>query len=158
MNLDSLYKRLDSIFQLYTTHNWKNGWHHEADIHSKELTVQKEVMWHNMFLLQRGSRGNGSISLEGTEFKFEVERIAYNNPNSGVRIHIEHRGVNLYYHLEDKSEWQLHEDFIVDLCQETYDSYIRLREKMSVFPRLSGESKPNLRMQKREQILNEIGI
>ena len=27
-----------------------------------------------------------------------------------------------------------------------YDSYIRLREKMSVFPRLSGESKPNLRM------------
>jgi hypothetical protein len=41
MNIEDLYKRLETIFVDYTTHNWKNGWQHEGDRLSESRTLEK---------------------------------------------------------------------------------------------------------------------
>ena len=43
--INELYDELDSIFKEHTTHQWKNGWQHEGDIESNELTIQEKVMF-----------------------------------------------------------------------------------------------------------------
>ena len=56
MNINDLYKRLETIFVDYTTHQWKNGWVHEGDRLSEELTIQNNIPWNNLFLLQETTK------------------------------------------------------------------------------------------------------
>ena len=42
--INNLYDKIDKIFIDHTTHQWKNGWQHEGDRESEELTIQKEVV------------------------------------------------------------------------------------------------------------------
>ena len=51
MEIQDLYNKLDVIFQRHTIRQWKNDWQHEGDRLSKELTIQKNVPWNNLFLL-----------------------------------------------------------------------------------------------------------
>lgn len=163
MNIDDLYKTLDKIFVEHTTHQWKNGWNHEGDRLSKELTIQKNVPWNNLFLLQQTHRyvyGIG-FSLDGPQgFKIEVqptERIDM------IRVDIEAKqmgDIDIYYYIDSEMDWLATSDFIVDLCQKVYDTNVKLKEVISTVPGdVYGTENPGFTKSfRRERQLNELGI
>lgn len=72
-DIHQLYDKLKSIFQEYTTYNWKNGWQGEGDRQSTELKIQKNVPCNNLFLLH-SKRYNEGFYLQGPQgFRLEVE-------------------------------------------------------------------------------------
>ncbi len=131
MNIDDLYKKLNEIFIEYTTHNWKNGWQHEGDRLSKELTIQKDVPWNNLFLLERNHK---KIKLSGPQsFLLEVKK----ENNSSIRVDIEASqmgDIDLYYYVDNEIDWLSNVDFIVYLCQGIYDANIKLRQYINDIP------------------------
>jgi hypothetical protein len=162
MNINDLYKRLDKIFVEHTTHQWKNGWQHEGDRLSKELTIQKNVPWNNLFLLQQThDYGSGSgLSLDGPHgFKIEVkpERIDM------IRVDIEAKqmsDIDIYYYIDSEMDWLATSDYIVDLCQKVYDINVKLKEVISTIPGdVYGTKNPGFtKLFRRERQLNELGI
>ena len=161
MNIEDLYKRLEAIFVDYTTHQWKNGWEHEGDRLSKSRTIQKNVPWNNLFLLQETGRG---FSLDGPQgFKIEVKTENLPMSSKGIRIDIEAiqmGDINIYYYIDNELDWLSQQDFIVDLCQNVYDANVMLREAISVVPTgMYGDHNPKFAQSfRRERQLNELGI
>ena len=159
MNIEDLYKRLESIFVDYTTHQWKNGWEHEGDRLSKSLTIQKNVPWNNLFLLQ-GKLSRRGLSLDGPQgFKIELKM----ESSEKMRIDIEAKqmgDINIYYYIDNELDWLAQQDFIVDLCQNVYDANVMLREAISVVPNgMYGDHNPKFAQSfRRERQLNELGI
>jgi hypothetical protein len=157
MNIEDLYKRLEAIFVDYTTHNWKNGWEHEGDRLSKSRTIQKNVPWNNLFLLQKSENYSGTeISIDGTQgFKIEVKY------QDGIRIDIEGKqmgDIDIFYYVDNELDWLAQQDFIVDLCQNVYDANVMLREAISVVPTgMYGDHNPKFAQSfRRERQLNQI--
>ncbi len=161
MNIEDLYNKLDNIFVDHTTHQWKNGWQHEGDRLSKELTIQKTVPWNNLFLLQETGRG---FSLDGPQgFKIEVKTENLPMSSKGIRIDIEAiqmSDINIYYYIDNELDWLAQQDFIVDLCQNVYDANVMLREAISVVPSgIYGDHNPKFTQSfRRERQLNTLGI
>jgi hypothetical protein len=162
MNIEDLYKRLETIFVEHTTHQWKNGWVHEGDRLSKELTIQKNVPWNNLFLLQETDRyiqGKG-LSLDGPQgFKIELQM----ESSDRIRIDIEGKqmgDIDIYYYIDNELDWLAQQDFIVDLCQNVYDANVMIREAISVVPTgIYGNHNPKFAQSfRRERQLNELGI
>ena len=106
IELDFLGKRLESIFVEYTTHQWKNGWEHEGDRLSKEYTIQENIPWNNLFLLQKTNNymyGDG-ILLDGPRgFKIEL----HNEDSNKIRIDIEVKqmGIDIFYYVDNELDW-----------------------------------------------------
>jgi hypothetical protein len=159
MNIEDLYKRLEAIFVDYTTHQWKNGWEHEGDRLSKSLTIQKNVPWNNLFLLQ-GKLSRRGLSLDGPQgFKIELKM----ESSEKLRIEIEAKqmgDINIFYYIDNELDWLAQQDFIVDLCQNVYDANVMLREAISVVPTgMYGNHNPKFAQSfRRERQLNELGI
>ena len=159
MNIEDLYKRLEAIFVDYTTHQWKNGWEHEGDRLSKSLTIQKNVPWNNLFLLQ-GKLSRRGLSLDGPQgFKIELKM----ESSEKMRIDIESKqmgDINIFYYIDNELDWLAQQDFIVDLCQNVYDANVMLREAISVVPTgMYGNHNPKFAQSfRRERQLNELGI
>ena len=159
MNINDLYKRLETIFVDYTTHQWKNGWEHEGDRLSKSLTIQKNVPWNNLFLLQ-GKLSRRGLSLDGPQgFKIELKM----ESSDKMRIDIEAKqmgDINIYYYIDNELDWLAQQDFIVDLCQNMYDSHVNLKEAISVVPNnIYGNHNPKFAQSfRRERQLKELGI
>ena len=164
MNINDLYKRLETIFVDYTTHQWKNGWEHEGDRLSNSLVIQKNVPWNNLFLLQgraKGSERNGrGLSIDGPQgFKIEVKYETIDN----IRIDIEAKQMgdtDIYYYVDNELDWLAHQDFIVDLCQNIYNANVILRDVISVVPNdIYGIHNPKFAQSfRRERQLNDLGI
>ena len=133
--INNLYDKIDKIFIDHTTHQWKNGWQHEGDRESEELTIQKEVDWNNQFLLERY---NSSLHLHGPYIEINVKLDYMNNSSEkGIRVDIkaDHiTDIHKYYYVDNKIDWQGHEDFILSLCQKYYDSVIELKKILSIIP------------------------
>jgi hypothetical protein len=172
MNITDLYKRLESIFVDHTTHQWKNGWQHEGDRLSKELTIQNDVPWNNLFLLQKTKRysyGNG-LSLDGPNgFKIELQMV--NSDRIRIDIEVEQTiriksgldqigKIDIFYYVDNELDWLDQQDFIVDLCQNVYDASVMFRESFSVIPSgIYGDNNPKFAQSfRRERQLNELGI
>jgi hypothetical protein len=159
MNIEDLYKRLETIFVDYTTHQWKNGWVHEGDRLSKSLTIQKNVPWNNLFLLQ-GKLSRRGLSLDGPQgFKIELKM----ESSEKMRIDIEAKqmgDIDIFYYVDNELDWLAQQDFIVDLCQNMYDSHVNLKEAISVVPNnIYGNNNPKFAQSfRRERQLNELGI
>jgi hypothetical protein len=159
MNINDLYKRLEKIFVDYTTHQWKNGWEHEGDRLSKSLTIQKNVPWNNLFLLQ-GKLSRRGLSLDGPQgFKIELKM----ESSEKMRIDIEAKqmgDIDIYYYVDNELDWLAQQDFIVDLCQNVYDANVMLRAAISVVPTgIYGNHNPKFAQSfRRERQLNELGI
>lgn len=159
MNINDLYKRLETIFVDYTTHQWKNGWEHEGDRLSKSLTIQKNVPWNNLFLLQ-GKLSRRGLSLDGPQgFKIELKM----ESSDRMRIDIEAKqmgDIDIFYYVDNELDWLAQQDFIVDLCQNVYDANVMLREAISVVPTgIYGNNNPKFAQSfRRERQLNELGI
>jgi hypothetical protein len=162
MNVGELYDILDKMFVLKTTRQWKNGWVHEGDVLSKELTIQKEVKWNNLFLLQKNHRfGNEAIHsfyIDGPNgFKIEVQKEVQK-----IRIDIESNihDINIYYYVDNELDWDAHKLFIINLCQNIYDKYIGIDEVISDVPsKVYGVINPNFAIKhKRNNLLEKIGI
>lgn len=159
MNINDLYKRLETIFVDYTTHQWKNGWVHEGDRLSKSLTIQKNVPWNNLFLLQ-GKLSRRGLSLDGPQgFKIELKM----ESSDKMRIDIEAKqmgDINIYYYIDNELDWLAQQDFIVDLCQNMYDSHVNLKEAISVVPNnIYGNHNPKFAQSfRRERQLKDLGI
>ena len=160
-NITDLYKRLDKIFVEHTTHQWKNGWEHEGDRLSKERTIQKNVRWNNLFLLQYYGT---ELELDGPQgFKLYVKLESSIKDNWKIRIDIESKemgDIDIYYHINNELDWLAHTDFIVDLCQKVYDGNVKLRESILVVPNnIYGLNNPQFAKNfLRERKLNELGI
>jgi len=159
MNINDLYKRLETIFVDYTTHQWKNGWVHEGDRLSDRLTIQKNVPWNNLFLLQ-GKLSRRGLSLDGPQgFKIELKM----ESSEKMRIDIEAKqmgDINIYYYIDNELDWLAQQDFIVDLCQNVYDSHVNLKEAISVVPTgIYGNHNPKFAQSfRRERQLKDLGI
>ncbi len=156
MNTTDLYKRLETIFVDHTTNQWKNGWQHEGDRLSKELTIQKMVNCNNLFLLQKSSEG---FQLEGPMgFEIEIE----GEGDSTIRIDIEYDNIdlNIYYYVDNENDWIAHQDFIFDLCKNIYNANVLLLDSISVVPNnIYGDANPKFANKySRERKLNELGI
>jgi hypothetical protein len=159
MNINDLYKRLETIFVDYTTHQWKNGWEHEGDRLSKSLTIQKNVPWNNLFLLQ-GKLSRRGLSLDGPQgFKIELKM----ESSEKMRIDIEAKqmgDIDIFYYVDNELDWLAQQDFIVDLCQNMYDSHVNLKEAISVVPNnIYGNHNPKFAQSfRRERQLKDLGI
>ncbi len=167
MDINDLYKRLETIFVDYTTFHWKNGWMHEGDRQSKELSIQKDVPWNNLFLLQTkniytktGHIIRERISLDGPMgFKIEVKK----ENNNLIRIDIESKqlkDINIYYHIDNELDWLSTIDFITELCQNIYDSNVNIKKYILNIPtNIYGNYNPEFTKQYRRDIqLKKIGI
>ena len=157
MNINDLYKRLETIFVDYTTNHWKNGWQHEGDRLSKELTIQKSVPWNNLFLLQSSYN---ELSLDGPQ-GFEIDVKKYEN--RFIKINIETKqmaDVNLFYYVDNELDWLDQQDFICDLCQNVYNANVKLRESISVIPKIPhNEMNPKFaKSYRRKRQLAELGM
>jgi hypothetical protein len=159
MNINDLYKRLETIFVYYTTHQWKNGWEHEGDRLSKSLTIQKNVPWNNLFLLQ-GKLSRRGLSLDGPQgFKIELKM----ESSEKMRIDIEAKqmgDINIYYYIDNELDWLAQQDFIVDLCQNMYNAHVTLKESISVVPtNIYGNHNPKFAQSfRRERQLKDLGL
>lgn len=154
MDIHQLYNKLDAIFQKHTTRQWKNGWEHEGDRSSKELTIQNTVPWNNLFLLLFDGK---EIELRGPNgFKVEVD-IEFNS----IRIDIEARqmsDLDIYYHVNNELDWQAHSLFILDLCQKIYDAHCQIKEMIDSIPmNIYGDDGPQFANKyRRDLLLNDI--
>lgn len=151
MDIQELYNKLDAIFQKHTTRQWKNGWQHEGDRLSKELTIQKNVPWNNLFLLEVQHKG---IELSGPNgFKVEVKRESGNS----VRIDIEAKqmsDLDIYYYVYNELDWQAHSLFIIDLCQKMYDANCQIKEMIDSIPtNIYGQDGPQFTKKYRRDLL-----
>lgn len=151
MDIQELYNKLDAIFQKHTTRQWKNGWQHEGDRLSKELTIQKNVPWNNLFLLEVQHKG---IELSGPNgFKVEVKRESGNS----VRIDIEAKqmsDLDIYYYVYNELDWQAHSLFILDLCQKMYDANCQIKEMIDSIPtNIYGQDGPQFAKKYRRDLL-----
>lgn len=151
MEIQDLYNKLDAIFQQHTTRQWKNGWQHEGDIESKELTIQKNVPWNNLFLLTFDAR---EIKLRGPNgFEVEVKR----ESTVSIRIGIEAKqmsDLDIYYYVYNELDWQAHSLFIIDLCQKMYDSHCQIKEMIDLIPtNIYGEDGPQFANKYRRDLL-----
>jgi hypothetical protein len=164
--LKELYDKLDSIFQKYTTHNWKNGWQNEGDRESKELTVQNRITNHNEFLLYNSTE---NIHLQSNNFKLELrssenfftrssgQAILVHN---GYRVDITFKDKHIYYYIDDEN-WYLNSEYILELCECMYETVVRQRETIDL-PDILGDMNPiflknylcNIRDKKLEEIFN----
>jgi hypothetical protein len=159
MNINDLYKRLETIFVDYTTHQWKNGWEHEGDRLSKSLTIQKNVPWNNLFLLQ-GKLSRRGLSLDGPQgFKIELKM----ESSDTIRIDIEAKqmgDIDIFYFIDNELDWLAQQEFIVDLCQNMYNAHVTLKESISVVPtNIYGNHNPKFAQSfRRERQLKELGI
>ena len=157
MDIKELYDKLHKIFTEYTTHQWKNGWQHEGDRLSKELTIQNNIPWNNLFLLYVESRG---FRLDGPMgFKIEVR----NEFENKIRIDIEYKqmaDLDIYYYIDNELDWLAQQDFIINLCQNIYDANLVLRESISIVPtNIYGKHNPDFAKPfRREKQLNKLGI
>jgi hypothetical protein len=162
MKIEDLYNKLDKIFVEHTTHQWKNGWQHEGDRLSKELTIQKNVPWNNLFLLQKTHKyiyGVG-LSLDGPMgFKIKLD---WSNTDE-IRIDIEAKqigDIDIFYFVDNELDWIYQQEFIVDLCQKVYDANIQIREAVSDIPsNIYGVKNPEfVKKFSRENKLDKLGI
>jgi hypothetical protein len=161
MNVENLYNRLCNIFVEYTTHNWKNGWEHEGDILSKEFTIQKNVPWNNLFLLQKTKNFLGTgISVDGPNgFKIEVKKESDNS----IRIDIEVNqlcDIDIYYYVNNELSWFDNQEFIIEICQQVYDATIKTRDAVCMVPKnIYGLENPDfVKKFNRDRKLNDLGI
>ena len=129
---------------------------------SKSLTIQKNVPWNNLFLLQETNKyihGKG-LSLDGPQgFKIELQM----ESSDRIRIDIEGKqmgDIDIFYYVDNELDWLAHQDFIVDLCQNVYDANVMIREAISVVPTgMYGDHNPKFAQSfRRERQLNELGI
>lgn len=134
----SLYDELYDLFELHTTWNWKNGWQHEGDRLSKELTIQKEIMWHNSFLLEYG---DGQLDLKGPN-NFDLGVCLQTNNSIRVDILTQYQNRTFYY-IDSESTWQANKSFIVDLCRDIYEATVKTRNSLSKVPKIHGDKNPN---------------
>lgn len=151
MDIQELYNKLDAIFQNHTTRQWKNGWQHEGDRLSKEFTIQKNVPWNNLFLLEAEHKGFQISGPNG--FKVEVKRESGNS----VRIDIEAKqmsDLDIYYYVYNELDWQAHSLFIIDLCQKIYDANCQIKEMIDSIPiNIYGEDGPQFANKYRRDLL-----
>ena len=157
MDTIDLYNKLDKIFVEHTTHQWKNGWQHEGDRLSKELSIQKNVPWNNLFLLCTEIRGfylNGPMG-----FKIEVKL----DSDKSIRIDIEAKQMNdldIFYYVYNDLDWLAHQDFIINLCQNVYDANVKLRESIKEVPmNIYGDDNPKFATKfRRERQLDKLDL
>lgn len=149
MNIRELYNKLDAIFQKHTTRQWKNGWQHEGDRLSKELTIQKNVPWNNLFLLELENKGFEISGPNG--FKVEIKK------EYCIRIDIEAKqmsDLDIYYYVYNELDWQAHSLFIIDLCQKIYDAHCQVKEMIDSIPtNIYGQDGPQFANNYRRDLL-----
>lgn len=167
MYIKDLYDEINRIFADYTTHQWKNGWEHEGNRKSKELTIQERIPWNNIFLLElsNGNSIGGGFILDGPN-RFRIE-VKYRLPDQlniiRIRIDIESRqmsDVDIHYFVTSELDWIATKDFIIKLCQSVYDANIKLREAISMIPsNIYGVDNPSFtKPYRRDILLNKLGI
>jgi hypothetical protein len=116
-SIEELYEELKLIFREHTTYNWKNGWQHEGDRLSKNLTIQKHVEDNNEFLLEY--KHKSSFKLQGENFSISVGISAqYSNR---FRFDIKHKSKTLYYFITN-DKWDINKKFILNICSIVYYS------------------------------------
>lgn len=153
MEIQDLYNKLDDIFQRHTTRQWKNGWQHEGDRLSKELTIQKNVPWNNLFLLLFDGR---EINLHGPNgFKIEVDKEF--DTSTSIRIDIvakQMADLDIFYYVYNELDWQAHSLFIIDLCQKVYDANCQIKEMVDSIPtNIYGQDGPQFAKKYRRDLL-----
>lgn len=154
MKLDTIYKKLNSIFVEYTINNWKNDWQNEADINSKSLIVKNFSKNHNLFLLRKTKSWDeyDIVTLQGID-KFNIEIKCGSNT---IRIDIECDERDIFYYV-DYDNWLAEEMHILELCKAVYESKVRLRKVFETIPIIYGETNPDFLKQYKRQIrLDEI--
>lgn len=146
--MKEFYNELKDIFKEYTTHNWKNGWEHEGDRESKKLTIQKEVKDNNLFLLQYNIGSGYKTIVEGPDgFKIEVHLDGRSNELRRIDIEYGLRFLDIFYYVDDEN-WLSTKQFLLDICQDVYDSNIKLRNTISKVPNnLYGQTNPPFMIQ-----------
>lgn len=160
MNIDDLYNKLDKIFVEYTTHQWKNGWPNEGDRLSKELTIQKHQPGHNLFLLHKYTYGF-ELS-DSNSFKVKLKYDNTNPVGEIIRVDIEDKnsGVDLFYFIDNELDWLDNQEFIVELCQNIYNSKVLYYNSISKVPRaIYGGFNPDFfKLYRRDKKLKDLGI
>lgn len=134
--ISELYEELDIIFRKYTTHQWKNGWQNEGDRESDSLSIVRQVMNNNLFLLTKDNYG---VELRGNSFRIEAK---IDNPfdmEQKVRFDIKSSKVDHICYLITEEDWQSHKKFIVDFCGRMYESEVKTKEIMDSFPIIGRE-------------------
>jgi len=93
---------------------------------AKKLTIQNQSNWHNLFLLEYNRY---TLTLSGPNgFKIEIDA-----RDKDIRVDIECRellDIDIYYYVDAKY-WQAQVEFIVDICQQVYDSYTTIKNQLS---------------------------
>ncbi len=161
--IKSIYNKLELIFIDRTTHQWKNGWQHEGDRLSKELTIQNQIMWNNLFLLyMESNKIQRHLHLNGPS-NFSLEISEENHPDFVVRYRFDIKSHNIenehiyFYITQDK--WDRYECGILDMCQKLYDSHMMMSEIFDYDEVPHGTVNPNLFVKaNRDRILTKIGI
>lgn len=160
MNIDDLYNKLDKIFAEYTTHQWKNGWPNEGDRLSKELSIQKHQPGHNLFLLHKYT--DGFELCDSNSFKVKLKYDNTNPVGEIIRVDIEDKnsGVDLFYFIDNELDWIDNQEFIVELCQNIYNSKVLYYNSISKVPRaIYGEFNPDFfKLYRRDKKLKDLGI
>jgi hypothetical protein len=170
MNIGEFYNRLRTeIFVDHTTYNWKNGWQNEGNRKSKSLTIVNQIDGYNLFLLTKSDNYDSSknIEIEGPnslkiEIRYEESGNSYsNNDKKEIRIDIEYKpSIDIYYHVDNETDWEAQESFLYDLCKEIYESNVKIKEKMNTVPNnLYGTRNPNfVKLFHRDIQLKKLGL
>ena len=137
--IQDLYNELKSIFKEYTTHNWKNGWQNEGDRSSKSLTIVDHKPGNNLYLLRNYV---DSIELRNHDSSLVIEVKEEYAGKHRIRVDIINKFINqIYYYVDNLTEWEYHKQFIIDVCKIEYDSKIQMRNLFK-FDRIFGEENP----------------
>lgn len=156
-----LYERLEKVFVESTTHQWKNNWEHEGDREDRTLYIKRKVPFNNLFLLTNDVLLDNfqpvrEVRLEGPQnFKVMVTQ-----DGTRLRIDIEANDLDIFYFVDNEPDWLATCDFIVELCQKTYDANLIIHKTISEIPKeIWGLTNPDFtRPYRRERCLNDLGV
>ena len=148
-----LYERLAKVFVESTTHQWKNNWEHEGDREDRTIYIKRKVPFNNLLLLTNDVLGH---RLEGPQnFKLMVTQ-----DEDRLRIDIEANDLDIFYFVDNEPDWLATCDFIVELCQKTYDANLMIHKTISVIPKeIWGLTNPDFtKPYRRERCLHDLGV
>jgi len=145
--LENLYYKLQSVFQKYTVNKWSNEWRDSGYFlltYSNGLRVEIDIR----YPLPRYPPGFGTNNLE-IEIKQE------NKTTHRIDINIDDKKHSFY--LITDEFWDAHTDYIINLCQETYNKEIEIIELLNSIPIIYHETNPNFFKQyQREKTLENL--
>lgn len=127
--LENLYYKLQSVFQKYTV----NKWRYFLLTYSNGLRVEIDIRTNNL----------------------EIEIKQQNKTTHRIDINIDDKK-HSYYLITDEF-WDAHTDYIINLCQETYNKEIEIIELLNSIPIIYHETNPNfVKQYQREKTLENL--